>query len=146
MHDYRAVSGSMAHHCTQRKRFFIGLDASPFRTDSSIRRSVPVSSSSSLISPYTIAAAPTSREVVRGQIMWRNGVVSIATVALLLSSVWPPRLHVDGASTNPAFVMSADRTTGKFCSGSLIHPDLILTAATCHGTFLQGAFVGASST
>jgi hypothetical protein len=146
MHDCGGVSGSMAHHCSQRKRLIIGLDASHFRSDSSTRRSVPVSSSSSLISPFAIAAAPTSREVVRVQIMWRNGIVSIAAVALLLSTVRSPRLHVDAASTNPAFVMSADRTTGKFCSGSLIHPDLILTAATCRGTFLQGAYVGASST
>jgi Trypsin len=71
----------------------------------------------------------------------------VVFLSIAVSLLWshPFDGRASAASANPAFVISADRTTGRFCSGSLIHGDIILTAATCKGTFLKGAFIGASS-
>lgn len=44
--------------------------------------------------------------------------------------------------TNPSYAFSAGRTTGKLCGASLIHDDLLLTAASCMGVFAEGALLG----
>lgn len=45
---------------------------------------------------------------------------------------------------NPAYAFNAGRSNGQFCGATLIHDDLLITAASCLGAFTEGALLGGS--
>ena len=72
-----------------------------------------------------------------------------STAAATTSGASPYIVGGQAAAPNeyPYLVRSASIFTPSslFCTGTLIHVDMILTAAHCQGTFVDGVWVGASS-